>query len=348
MIDRAFNQARSQAEVELLQLGLSSPDLERAGRLLSLLLYPHSALRPPAGVLKANQKGQPGLWAFSISGDYPILVVRVESQDDLPLVQELLQAHIYWRNRRMMIDLVILNAQGTDYGQELNAQLRRLLVKMNSDAWLNRRGGIFLLLVDQMAEGDRVLLETAARVILDGKDGSLAQQMERVSRQPPRLPPFTGGLPPSANDEPTPALTRPVDLLYDQGLGGFSPDGREYLIYLSPDSHTPAPWINVIANPHFGFLVSEAGSGYTWSINSGENRLTPWSNDPVSDAPGEALYLRDEETAQVWSPTPLPAGAPAPYLVRHGAGYSIFEHNSHGLKQRLRLFASPKAPVKMI
>ena len=145
-----------------------------------------------------------------------------------------------------------------------------------------------------------------------------------------------------------PAIPKGLSVLFDNGLGGFSADGREYVIYLEPGQWTPAPWINVIANPDFGFTVSETGAGYTWFGNSSENRLTPWSNDPVTDPPGEALFLRDEETAEVWSPTPLPCRAPAPYLIRHGAGYSIFEHNSHGLVQRLRLFAAPDAPVKVV
>ena len=133
----------------------------------------------------------------------------------------------------------------------------------------------------------------------------------------------------------------------DNGLGGFSRDGREYVIHLKPGQHTPHPWVNVIANPQFGFLVSEAGSGCTWAENSGENRLTPWRNDPVTDMPGEALYLRDEETGLVWSPTPMPAGADTTHVIRHGAGYSIFESQSHGLNQNLRLFAAPDAPVKI-
>ena len=143
-------------------------------------------------------------------------------------------------------------------------------------------------------------------------------------------------------------MARPAGLAFDNGLGGFSADGREYVIYLDPGQQPPAPWVNVVANPEFGFLVSESGSGYTWALNSGENRLTPWSNDPVTDRPGEALYLRDEETAEVWSPTPQPCGAAAPYLVRHGAGYTVFEHHSHALRQRLRLFVPPDAPVKII
>ncbi|MBI5032142.1 MAG: hypothetical protein HZB51_16550 [Chloroflexi bacterium] len=222
-----------------------------------------------------------------------------------------------------------------------------MLVHQNSEDWFNRRGGIFILYADQLGDADRVLLETAARVELDGAKGSLAQQLQVLLKQPTRLPPFIP-MTPDSKVESTPPLAHPNDLLFDNGLGGFSADGREYVIYLEPGKWTPAPWINVIANPNFGFIVSESGAGYTWCRNSSENRLTPWSNDPVADPPGEALYLRDEETAEVWSPTPLPCRAPAPYLIRHGAGYSIFEHNSHGLVQRLRLFAAPDAPVKVV
>ncbi len=147
--------------------------------------------------------------------------------------------------------------------------------------------------------------------------GRLAEHASRLTTQPTRLPGFTRLISPARDPEPTPALQLPDDLLMDNGFGGFSRDGREYVIHLrpgqqSPESSfrdTPRPWINVIANPHFGFMVSEAGSGYTWAENSGENRLTPWRNDPVTDMPGEALYLRDEETGLVWSPTPMPAGA---------------------------------------
>ncbi|MDY7079666.1 MAG: glucoamylase family protein [Chloroflexota bacterium] len=361
-VQRAFDQARSYNELGLQRLNLATPEVERIQQLLSVLLYPHAALRARPTTLAANSKGQPGLWAYAISGDYPILLARVESEDETDLVRELLQAHTYWRSRQVKIDLVILNERKTGYDQELQGQLLRLITRMHSDAWLNQRGGVFVLRADQMSGADRVLLETSARAILDGGRGSLAEQLKGLRERPVRLPSFVStSLPPSPQQlegmeglgkELAPPLVRPTDLLFDNGLGGFSPDGREYVIYLEPDQWTPAPWINVVANPDtensFGFLVSESGAGYTWAGNSGENRLTPWRNDPVTDAPGEVLYLRDEEVGHVWSPTILPAGAPAPYLVRHGAGYSIFEHNSHGLKQQLRLFAVPDASVKIV
>jgi cyclic beta-1,2-glucan glucanotransferase len=347
-IGHAFEAARAHAELELRQRALTTPDLERIQQLLSALLYPHAALRADPQTLAANKSGQPGLWPYAISGDYPILLVRVSQPEETGLVWELLRAHAYWRSHQIKIDLVVLNQRASGYAQELAGQLRRLITRADSDAWLNARGGIFLLHADQLSAADRVLLETAARAILDADSGPLAEQLERLHTRPTYLPPFIPTPPGHESPEPTPPLARPTNLCFDNGLGGFSPDGREYIIYLAPGQATPAPWINVVANAYIGFLVSETGFGCTWAENSGENRLTPWRNDPVADPPAEVLYLRDEETGQVWSPTPLPAGAPAPYLISHGAGYSIFEHQSYGLNQRLRLFAVPDAPLKFV
>jgi cyclic beta-1,2-glucan synthetase len=347
-IELAFDQAQTQSEQELRQLDLMPEQLEGFEQLLSALLYPHPRLRADTSVLAANTKGQPALWPYSISGDYPIVLVRVQSEGGLALVREVLRAHAYWSRQQIEIDLVLLNLQDSGYDQPLHGQLRQLVTSLGQDSSLNQRGGIFLLFAEQMSRDDRVLIETAARVTLDGDKGPLAAQLDKMRTTQSRLPPLYPTLAQPRDVEETPPLPRPTDLLFDNGLGGFSADGREYVIYLSPEQQTPAPWINVVANPDFGFLVSEAGSGFAWSQNSGENRLTPWRNDPVSDAPGEALYLRDEETGIVWSPTPLPSRAVAPYLVRHGAGYTTFDHRSHGLQQRLRLYVVPDAPVKVI
>jgi cyclic beta-1,2-glucan synthetase len=347
-ITRALDLARSRTELDLHQSGLTTSDVDSFQQLLSALLYPSAVLRADAKVLAANSKGQPGLWPFAISGDYPILLVRVGSQEETSLLQDVLRAQDYWRKRQVSIDLVILNLGDVGYAQDLHEHLYRLVASADSHIWLNRRGGIFIVRAEATSEADQTLLETAARVILDGQRGSLAKQLSSLQRRPTHLPRFVAVSSGFADEELTPPLVRPPDLLFDNEWGGFSPDGREYVIYLEPGQRTPAPWVNVIANPDFGFVISEAGGGYTWAGNSGENRLTAWRNDPVSDIPSEVLYLRDEETGQVWSPTLLPAPTPAPYLIRHGAGYSIFEHHSHGLKQYLRLFAALDAPVKLV
>ncbi len=347
-LERAFDQARYQLELEMRQVELQSRDIELIQRMLSGLLYPQPAWRASATALASNTRSQPGLWAFGISGDYPIIVLRIGDEQDLGLVRDLMRAHTFWRNRGIKTTLVILNQRDTGYTQQLYNQVHYLLTRMGSGLWINRHDGIFLLRADLLTEADDALLLASARVFLDASRGPLAEQLEVVNRPPVYLPPFMPSLP-ADPAEPTPALARPDNLLFDNRLGGFTPDGREYVIYLNDGrARTPAPWINVIANPAGGFIVSEAGGGYSWAVNSSENRLTAWRNDPVMDRPGEAIYLRDEETAQIWSPTLLPAGADAPYLVRHGPGYSICEHNSHGLKQQTTWFAPVDNPVKIV
>jgi cyclic beta-1,2-glucan synthetase len=345
-IHRAFSEARANSERELLSLGLNATALENIQRLLSALLYPVGTLRPAPHLLAENEKGQSGLWAFGISGDHPILLVHIRDGES-PLLTEAIKAFAYWRSRHITINLVILNDQDTGYALDLHNAIQRQIRSLGVEAALNQRDGIFVLRADQIQPADKTLLQTVAGVVLSEKGGTLAEHALRLTVHPTRLPRFNASRSIKRDAQPTSPLQLPSDLLMDNGLGGFSHDGKEYVIHLQPGQHTPQPWINVIANPQFGFLVSEAGSGPTWAVNSGENRLTPWRNDPLTDMPGEALYLRDEETGLVWSPTPMPTGAETTHVIRHGAGYSIFKSQSHGLNQNLCLFAAPNAPVKI-
>jgi cyclic beta-1,2-glucan synthetase len=353
LIERTFHQANIAAQTWLGKQDITTQMFEDTLQVLSALLYPFKVVRAAPETIAANRLGQPGLWRFGISGDYPVLLVEIENPQQVDLAREALQVHRYLRSRRYKMDVVILNCQQTDYGAELNGMLYRLVSRMNGEEWLNQRGGIYILYSDQMRPDERTLLQTAARVLLNGANGPLGKQMPGYSIPVHHLPEFT----PTRPAEMTAAaaqipqsypLKETGDLKFFNGYGGFSSNGREYVIELPPGKTTPAPWVNVIGYPAFGFMVSEAGSQCTWALNSGENRLTAWSNDPVRDPSGEALYLRDEETGEIWTPTPLPAGTDQPYRVKHGAGYTIFEHHSHGLHQTLTLFASPEDPVKII
>jgi cyclic beta-1,2-glucan synthetase len=350
LIVRSFHQANIAAQTWLGKENYTTQVFKDTLKVLSALLYPFKEVRALPAIIAANKLSQSGLWRFGISGDYPILLVELEDPNQVELVREVLQVYEFLRSRRFMVDIVILNHQQTDYGDELNGMLYRLVSRLKGEQWLNQRGGIFILFADQMNPEERTLLQTAGRVLLTGERVSLDDQMPIYPIQVHHLPKFIRTLPiediPDTSDEDPLPLIAPLQFF--NGYGGFTRDGREYIIDLPHGKPTPAPWINVIGYPNFGFMVSEAGSQSTWAVNSGENRLTPWSNDPVCDPTGEALYLRDEETGDVWTPTPLPAGTDRPYRVTHGAGYTIFEHNSHGLRQRLTLFASPEDPVKII
>ena len=353
LVRRSFYQANIAAQSWLGKQDIDTSAFKDTLQVLSALIYSFKAVRASPETIAANRLGQPGLWRFGVSGDYPILLVEIDHPKQVDLVREVLQVYRCLRSRRFKLDVVIINRQQTDYGAELHGLLYRLVSKMNGEEWLNQRGGIFILYADQMAPDERILLQTAARVFLSGANGSLGNQLPGYSIPVHHLPEFIPTRPAdsTANAEVAPplsALEGENALQFYNGYGGFSADGREYIIDLPPGKTTPAPWVNVIGYPQFGFMVSEAGSQCTWAVNSGENRLTPWSNDPVRDPTGEALYLRDEETGEVWTPTPFPAGADQSYRVTHGAGYSIFEHNSHGLRQHLTLFAAPDDPVKII
>jgi cyclic beta-1,2-glucan synthetase len=370
LIDNTFYQANIASQSWLAKQDITSLEFKNTLKTLSALVFSFKLVRTTPDTIAANRLSQSGLWRFGISGDYPILLVELDDSMQADLAYEALQVHKFLRSRRTKIDVVILNQQPTDYGAELNGMLYRLVSRMKSEEWLHQRGGIFILYADQMSIEEHNLLKTAAGVLLTGTNGPLGDQLPDYSVPVHHLPDFT----PTRPVEPPinaaiPPQTFPLkempDLKFYNGYGGFSADGREYVIdwnsqLSTPDvfidngeeiphkKTTPAPWVNVIGYPEFGFMVSETGSQCTWALNSGENRLTPWSNDPVVDPTGEALYLRDEETGEVWTPTPLPSGADQPYRVTHGAGYTIFEHNSHGLRQILTLFASPEDPVKII
>ncbi len=354
-IANAFASAESASEKLLRGLGLDVTTLAKYQQLLSHILYPIPALRPSPDLLAQNNLSQSGLWQFGISGDYPVFLVAIDRQDEIDALQEALQAHAYWRKMGLQIDLVVLNTKDAGYTNELNDRIQQAITKMDSIDWVNRRGGIFVLTASQMTAEAVLLLKTTARLTVDLGSRNLADHLRLALEVEPKLPAFMPTAPadPYQVDEQIP---RPKDWQFDNGIGGFTSDGSEYQIYVEnapqlehgPGQIPPAPWVNVIANEDFGFIVSEAGSSTTWAANSGENRLSPWYNDPVSDPSGEGLYLRDEITGKVWSPTLFPAGQGVNYLIRHGQGYSVFESVNNGFRQELRLYTDPKAPVKLV
>ncbi len=350
LLERSYHQANISAQTWLGKQNYNSLAFKNTLKVLSALIYPFKSLRASPETIASNRLGQAGLWRFGISGDYPILLVEIGESQQIDLIREILQVHEFLRSRRFMVDIVILNHQQTDYGAELNGMLYRLINRLNSEQWLTKRGGIFILYADQINHEEDILLRTSGCILFRGDHGSLGDQIPEYTIQTAHLPEFIPTRPTESIVSPNPEDPLPSTgpLQFFNGYGGFSADGCEYIIELLHGKPTPAPWVNIIGYPYFGFMVSETGSQCTWALNSGENRLTPWSNDPTRDPTGEVLYLRDEETGDVWTPTPLPAGADQPYRVTHGAGYTIFEHNSHGLRQCLTLFASPEDPVKII
>jgi cellobiose phosphorylase len=345
LADRVFDLAWTHAQVLLRQFNASEADAQLYGRLAGSIIYANAALRADPSILKKNHRGQSGLWGYAISGDLPIVLLQIEDPANINLVRQLVQAHAYWRLKGLAVDLVIWNEDHAGYRQLLHDQIMGLIAAGIEANVTDRPGGIFLRPGDQISEEDRILIQSVARAIITDSRGSLADQIKGRSLVEAAVPLIV----PTRTHRPEPLTVAALprhDLTFFNGLGGFSPDGREYVITTAHGQLTPAPWVNVLANPHFGSVISESGPAYTFSENAHEFRLTPFGNDSVSDTNGEAFYLRDEERGHFWSPTPLPRRGATPYVTRHGFGYSVFEHTERGIRSELWVYVALDAAVK--
>ncbi len=345
LADRVFDLAWTHSEVVLRQINATETDAQTYGRLAASVIYANSSLRAGGGAIINNRRGQSNLWGYSISGDLPIILLQIEDPANINLVRQLVQAHLYWHLKGLAVDLVIWNEEHAGYRQLLHEQIMGLIAAGLENNVIDRQGGIFVRHSDQISKEDRVLLQAVARIIITDRRGTLNDQLARRSLAESSVPALIPTRTKRGDTLPVAAQTI-NDLMYFNGLGGFTPDGREYVISTARGQVTPAPWVNVLANPLFGTVVSENGLAYTWSENAHEFRLTPWHNDPVSDSSGEAFYIRDEERGHFWSPMPLPCCGATPYLTRHGFGYSVFEHVERGISTEVRVYVGLDMPVK--
>ncbi len=377
---RALDLAWTSSQVELREFNLTPADAAIYQELAGFLLYGSPALRAPQSELRRNRGSQPLLWAHGVSGDWPILLATIESPEGLPTLRQLLTAHRYWRRRGMMVDLVVLNAHPSTYFQDLADRITAAVYAIADTTSIDKAGGVFVRRKDQLKPDEVLMLRATARVHVpcDGRslgkilatalpdelpddeldelevipraparsDSRVARAVQRISaRLPALLAPLTASV---SSFRPSRIRTHtPVKgLTLDNGFGGLTPNG-DYEIRVNGDHVPPAPWSNVIANRHGGFVVTERGGGFTWAENSYFFRLTPWHNDPASDPVSEAIYLQDAETGELWCATPGPIGEDALFTVRHGAGSSTFAQDHGGIETHLTLGIAEDAPVKL-
>ena len=347
IVSRAFELAWTHSQVEMRYLNISDRDVNLYQAMASNIIFSSPSRRHQQEAIIKNTKGKSGLWAFGISGDLPIVVVEINRIEELQVVRQMLAAHEYWRLKGLSVDLVIINRYGNSYEQPVEERVRELITVSHARDIENKPGGVFLLSSSLMSEEEENLFKAVARLYISPDKGSIESQIklsEPNKQLPPQLKvkpyPLQEELDDNFNEEEA------EELLYFNGIGGFANDGSEYVIKLAAGSYTPMPWSNIIANNNFGFIVTESGGGYTWYKNSRQNKLTPWSNDPVRDTPGEVVYLRDEDRGNYWTITPLPIRKEGFYKVRHGLGYSVFEHRSNKIQQSQTMFASLHDPLK--
>ncbi len=348
VIERVFKLAWTYSQMELKHLGITPGQANEALALGGNLMYLSPCRKEFAECIKSNRRGQSALWPYAISGDLPVIVARVSETEHRDFLRQLLTIHEYWRLKGLVVDLVVLNEDKSGYFQALQDNLRDLVAM--GHGMLDKPGGVFLLQKEHLPEEDLNLIFSVARLVLSAEGGSCIVQFRKLGKQlavntevnltsRDKKGGCNEGICPVNSDE---------KLQYFNGYGGFAQGASEYVIHVRPGHQTPLPWSNVIANRRFGFLITESGGGYTWSTNSRENKLTPWSNDPVMDPPGEILFIRDEESGNYWSPIPGSIKRQESYKVRHGQGYSTFAQQSRGLMHELCLFVPQEDPIKVI
>ncbi|REL37729.1 glycosyltransferase 36 [Rhodohalobacter sp. SW132] len=354
--DRAFDLALVYSSVELNHLGLTSKEAHNYQKLASYVLYSDKGFRSGEHKLRENRGKQHELWAYGISGDFPLIVFRIQEMDQIKSVKTLLKAHNFWRLKGVETELLVINDHAPGYIDEIQEAIMQAIQNSPERDMIHKRAGVFLHRSDKMPSEDLTLILTVAHAVFE----NTLPDLSRLRREKETESWLLNGesdryrLPETIkNQSEKEGWDKPENLQFFNGYGGFSESGDEYHILINPNPETgnlmfpPAPWINVISNPSVGFIATEKGAGYTWSENSRENKLTGWSNDPVSDSHSEAFYIRDEENKLFWSPTPGPAPGSTPYKIVHGFGFTQYDHAFDGLDHELIQFVDENDPVKI-
>ncbi|EQB02179.1 cellobiose phosphorylase [Sphingobium baderi LL03] len=342
----ALDDAAAHTARDMHQLGLMPDLVPQAHRLVAQAAGPDIG-RAPIPPLPALEPGRAALWSLGISGDDPMIVLRVTDGRTNRTLRFLIALQKLCRLRGVSVDLVIIHEGEEGYVDPVRERVLELLREAGVQDRIGQRSGIHLIATLHMSADLLHRLERSARLVLSENGGPLDEQVAR-GRVLPLHRPLFAPIAPKTGHCPSPALERPARLVHDNGIGGFTQGGETYVIHLEPGEATPGPWSNILANEGFGTIVTEAGLGFSWAVNAGENRLTPWSNDPVCDPQGECLYLRDEENGRVWSVSPAPAGRDVACRITHGAGYTRWTCAREGIEQEMLVFVAPVDPVKIV
>ena len=351
-IVRATQMAATLAQVRLRDLTLTPEEHLAVQDLTTALMYSTPRLNAVAGPLDQRQ-----LWRFGISGDKPIVLVRIQASSGLPLVNALLRAQPWWTFGGLAVDLVVLNSEPNSYlmalQRDILAMRDRLTQRVqNSFAKGSERLSSFHLLREpETSAAEKAALAGLARVVLTADGRGLETQVAslRAAVWPTQQADLAGGTLLSGLPETDPSTGMPAVAPMLQRVGQFDPANGEFWFDLQGGQSLPRPWVNVIANPDFGFQVSETGSGMSWAGNSRMHQLTPWSNDPVIDPAFEHWLLQDIDSGQVFPLAPsVLAGSDSVWRVRHGQGYSVFQGLQDGLQVETTFFADMQAAVKIV
>lgn len=341
-IIRILNIARARSEEESKYLQVDSEKLDLYARLLKYILK----LNPIREVKKISTAKMDSLWKYGISGDNPIILVKIKDIEDIYVIEEIIGMYEYYRAKKVFLDLVILNLETNVYDRYVKESINEVISNKQIAYLKDINTGIFILNKDEMLKEDLDVIEFKSRIIIDAKNGGIETYLKDLEEAEKNIEQVKKDKITNLETEIYPL--KKEELLYDNSYGGFSPDGREYLIYKNNENLLPSVWSNIISNRFFGTVVTDNLGGYTWSKNSRLNRLTAWNNDRVVDFPSEIFYIKDEDNKMVWTLNSGVIPNKNYYYITHGFGYTKLKNNNDNFNQELEIFVPNEESLKVI
>ena len=352
-LENEFNTYSRFMQVELKNLAITSAQANIYQSLASYILFLNNERKDREFYIRNINKHQKDLWAFGISGDIKIIMLLVNSDEDINLVRSIIKMHKYFKNKGVKTDLVIYNNEESSYEMPLQREILEEINVLSGEEILNKQGGIYLHNKSTMNEDIRDFLIGISSIFIDSTKGNILTQLKEQQFLNKKNDKYTykekykykkiieNKNKISMYNE----LKNKLDFF--NGYGGFDKEDKGYVIVLRENNNTPAPWINVISNERFGFHTSEVGSMHTWCENSRENKITPWNNDIVKDSLGEAIYIRDNNDLKYFSITPEPVRNDGEYIIKHSFGYSSYSHTVNNIRGNMIVFAPKGERVKI-
>ena len=347
-IKRNIELAKVKVEAESRYLNIKGKEIDLCQKILGYLIFPNPLKR----IINKNKKVISAyvseLWKYGISGDLPILLVKVKDISDIEILKQVINVYEYLRVKNINIDLVIVDEEQHSYENYTREGIINIILNKNMGYLQNVRSGIFVL--NNLSKEEIQVLEFRANLVLDVSLGKIERQLTDLEEEYIETIKQIGDEKiPQIAEEPEQIRKKLEDeqLKYCNEYGGFSLDGKEYNIRINKDNKLPTVWSHVLANEKFGTVVTENMGGYTWYKNSRLNRLTAWANNPTNDIPSEIIYLEDMENKKVWSLGQNPIPDSNDYYITYGFGYANYMHKSNGLIQNASIFVPCKDSAKV-
>lgn len=344
-IKREYELSKARAEEEAKYLRVTSENLKYYQRMLPYIIFHNPMKRLYVNKISKNKHSQEELWKYGISGDLPIVLVRIKNIDNISVVGEMLKAYEYYKTKNIKFDLIILDEEKNSYEKYLRDAIFKEIANHQLSYLLNK--GIFL--IEDKEDLDLFLLR--ANFIIDSNRGSIRNVLNELEED------YLYSVKDIAQEKKE-NIVKPnfeninnyfnvQNLKYYNQYGGFSEDGSEYRIKQNIENPIPAIWSHVMSNEKFGTLVTNNMGGFTWSKNSRLNRITAWSNNSIDDEPSEIIYIKDKDLMESWSVGKLPKPDDNEYSVIYGFGYAKYYHSSCGITQEAEVFVPTKDSVKV-